>query len=157
MENMHQLVARVAALWNMHQCREVLYKQSMTLDNLGSLRKICSQGFISSLLFQKDIQWIYDDIKCALSDGDIHNFVKEENVPLYTLPNENRAVLTRIIQDQEYKSIKLYKELLGLKNLTTDTYSIFTDHLDKLSDISYHLNKELTKYSPRHFALQMTI
>jgi len=157
MENMHQLVTRVAALWNLHQCREALYKQSMAFDNLGSLRQICSQGFISSLLFQKDIQWIYDDIKCALSDGDIHDFVKKENAHNYIIPKENKAVLTRIIQDQEYKSIKLYKELLAIKNLTTDTYSIFSDHLEKLCDISYNLNKELTKHSPRHFALTMSV
>ena len=157
MENMHQLVARVAGLWNLHQCREVLYKQSLTLDNLGSLRQICSQGFISSLLFQKDIQWIYDDIKCALSDGDIHDFEKKENGLVYTLPKEDRPVLTRIIQDQEYKSIKLYKDLMGLKTLTIDSYSILSDHLDKLCDISYNLNKELIKHSPRYFAVNMSV
>ena len=152
MENLHQFVNGVANLWNVHQKREALYKNSMTLDNLGSLRQICSHGYISSLLFKKEIQWIFDDVKCALSDGDIRNFSKKEGSNIYVLPADNKPLIARMLQDQEYHTIRLYKNLLNLKSLTADASSIFSDHLEKLCDISLRLNKELTKSSPRYFA-----
>ena len=145
MDNLPNFVSRIVRLWNVNQRREDLYKQAMALDNVGSLRKVCSHGFISSLLFKKELQWVYDGVKCALSDGEISNILKQKDTrqraPLFV--SEDRLSIARVLRDQENRTIRLYKNTLAVMKLSTDQNEILTDHLEKLKDIDYNLSKEL--------------
>jgi len=145
MDNLPNFVTSIVRLWNVNQRREDLYKQAMAMDNAGSLRKVCSHGFISSLLFKKELQWVYDGVKCALSDGEIGNILKQKDIklraPLFV--SEDRLSIARVLRDQESRTIRLYKDALAALMLSTDQKEILTDHLEKLKDIDYNLNKEL--------------
>lgn len=144
MENLN-LSSSIAKLWNTHQQRENLYKQTMTLDNLGSLRKLCSQGFMVSLLFKKEINWIYDQIKCTLSEGDIakRNVIQGSN--MLTVSSENELIMTNQLLEQEDKTIKMYKALLSDRDITYEAKLILTEHLNTLVDMHYSLKKEIAK------------
>lgn len=150
MNDTQPFISGIVSLWNIHQQRENVYRQVMTIENLGTFRRLCSQGYTTSLLFKKEIQWLYDEVKCALFDGDIRNFTKTENITSFNLPSEYRPSIARILQDQEFIAIKQYKRLLQQKNITQDAKYILADHLEKLNDISFNLNKQLTKSSPKY-------
>lgn len=144
MENL-SLSSAIAKLWNTHQQRENLYKQTMILDNLGPLRKLCSQGYMVSLLFKKEVSWIYDQIKCSLTEGDISKGIANHNLPNLVISSDNPLLITKMLMEQEDKTIKLYKSLLTEDDITYDANQILIEHLDKLSDIHLFLKKEVAK------------
>ncbi|TDE14490.1 hypothetical protein [Dyadobacter psychrotolerans] len=145
MDNLPTFVTSIVRLWNVNQHREDLYKQAMALDNVGSLRKICSHGFISSLLFKKELQWVYDGIKCALSDGEIGSILgkKTEQNDASFFSAQDKLSIARILREQERRTIKLYKATLNAMNLSYDENQILTDHLEKLKDLDFNINREL--------------
>ncbi|MBE9464233.1 hypothetical protein ACFP1I_06435 [Dyadobacter subterraneus] len=144
MENL-SLSSNIAKLWNTHQQRENLYKQTMTLDDLGPLRKLCSQGYMVSLLFKKEINWIYDQIKCTLSEGDISKGIANYNLPNLVISSDNQMLVTKMLLEQEDKTIKLYKSLLSERDITYDAKLILIEHLEKLNDIYLFLKREVSK------------
>ena len=145
MEESKNFVSNIVKLWNLHLFREKLYKQAMAADEAAFLRRVCSHGYISSLLFKKEIQWIYDQSKSALDDGDIHRKTMLEKLPDSDFSSSDRLSITNRLRNQEKRIIKLYKGLLTDESLSGDALSIFSDHLDKLNDISGNLKKELLK------------
>ncbi len=144
MENL-SLSSTIAKLWNTHQQRENLYKQTMTLDNLGPIRKLCSQGYMVSLLFKKEVSWIYDQIKCTLSEGDISKGIANYNLPNLVISSDDQVLVTKMLLEQEDKTIKMYKSLLAERDITYDAKLILIEHLDKLNDIYLYLKKEVAK------------
>ncbi|MCF0057060.1 hypothetical protein [Dyadobacter sp. CY356] len=144
MENL-SLSSTIAKLWNTHRQRENLYKQTMTLDNLGSIRKFCSQGYMVSLLFKKEISWIYDQIKCTLSEGDISGGIENYNLPNLVISSDNQFSVIKMLMEQEDKTIKMYKSLLADKDISYDAKLTFTEHIDRLNDIYLFLKNEVTK------------
>ncbi len=151
MENLPAFVSGIVRLWNLNQYRSDLYQQAMTLENVGSLRRICSHGYISSLLFKKEIQWVYDGLKCSLMDGDI-----SKNQPLREKPQgiserTDKLSLAGILRRQEQKTIRIYHKLMSAVPLSKDISEILADHLYKLKDIDIQLNKELRdSYENQH-------
>ena len=59
----NEFVPMIRALWIEQKNRELLYLEALKKDNMGSCRRILSQGHVSALLFQKEIKWIYDYFK----------------------------------------------------------------------------------------------
>jgi hypothetical protein len=141
MNNLPNFITDIARIWNQHQYRKDLYMQAMSMENLGSLRRVCSHGYISSLLFQKEIQWIYDQVKCSLQDGEISRKLNDVAVPIFG--NIDKLSIARILREQEQKTIRIYKRLVSGIVLSKDENDIFSDHLQKLQDIDFQLNKEL--------------
>lgn len=148
MENLHQFVSDIVRLWSLHQYRESLYKQAMTLETLGSLRRSCSQGYMISILFKKEILWIYDQVKSTLDDGDIQDCRMKQGLHNIIFSSEDENSITEMIVEQENKTIKLYKNLLGNVNLTHDVSGILSEHLDKLSDITFSFTNQLAVRKP---------
>jgi hypothetical protein len=144
MENLN-LSSLVAKLWNMHQQRENLYKQTMALDNLGPLRRLCSRGYMASLLFKKEISWIYDQIKCTLSEGDISRGISNHNVPNLIISSDDQPLVKNMLVEQEDKTIRMYKVLLDNRDITNEAKEILSDHLEQLGNIHYYLKKEVSK------------
>ena len=145
MEDLHPFVLNIVNLWNIHLRRENLYKQAMGFEDLGSLRRTCSQGYGSSLLFKKEIQWVYDQVKCSLLDGDIRNSKQTDN-RVFIFPWEDKTSIAFMLQEQEQRAMRIYKKLLAQKNyMTLEANYIFNDHLVKIEDINKGLSKALTK------------
>ena len=148
MENLHQFVSDIVRLWSLHQYRESLYKQAMTLENLGPLRRACSQGYMISILFKKEILWIYDQVKSTLDDGDIQTCKMRQGLHTIIFSSEDEVSITDMILEQEYKTIRLYKSLLSNINLTHEASEILSEHLDKLNDINFSLVNQLAAKRP---------
>ena len=144
MENLN-LSLNIAKLWNIHQQRENLYKQTMTLDNLGPLRKLCSQGYMISLLFKKEINWIYDQIKCTLSESDISKKISSQSTGSLLVSSENESIMTNQLIEHEEKTITMYRLLLNDRDITFEAKEILTEHVDKLTDLYHILKKEIAK------------
>lgn len=145
MENLPVFVKEIVRLWNVNLRREQLYKQAMSLDNAGSLRRIYSHGYISSLLFKKEIQWVYDGVKCSLVDGDISKRIRKEIVPTVFSKTIDKLSIARIMRDQEQKTIRAYRTLQSKILLSEDDDAIFSDHLEKLIELDSQINKELAR------------
>jgi hypothetical protein len=145
MEESKNFVSSIIRLWNLHLLREKCYRQAMAADEVAFLRRICSHGYISSLLFKKEIQWIYDENKSALEDGDIERKAVPETLPVAGFLSKDKLSITYQLRKQEKKIIKIYRSLLSDKHLSRDAQRIFKDHLEKLSDIRGNLKKELLK------------
>jgi hypothetical protein len=139
------LSSAIAKLWNTHQQRENLYKQSMSLDNLGMLRKFCSQGYMVSLLFKKEISWLYDQIKCTLSEGDISGGIENYNLPNLVISSDNHLSVIKMLMEQEDKTIKMYKSLLTDEDISYDAKLTFLEHMDRLNQIYLCLKNEVSK------------
>ncbi|HEV7381727.1 MAG TPA: hypothetical protein VGN64_18150 [Dyadobacter sp.] len=145
MDNLPTFVNGIVRLWNVNLYREQLYKQAMSMDNAGSLRKVYSHGYISSLLFKKEIQWVYDGIKCSLLDGDISKKDRINRVPAIFAQAADKLSIARIMRDQEQKTIRVYKAIRSGILLSADDDAILSDHLDKLIELDSQINKELAK------------
>lgn len=143
MENLPAFVTGIVRLWNLNQYREDLYRQAMTLEHVGSLRRICSHGYISSLLFKKEIQWVYDGLKSSLIDGDISRKLSKTALPRLMFSGTDKLSLAGILRKQEQKTIRIYNKLLSGMNPSKDVKEILSDHLHKMKDIDIQLNKEL--------------
>jgi len=156
MDNLPTFLNGIVRLWNIHQYREDLYKQAMAMDNVGSLRRVCSHGYISSLLFKKEIQWVYDGIKCSLIDGDISLKLSQSSLPGRLFSSTDKLSIARILREQEQKTIKIYNAILTGMKLSKDEDDILSDHLQKLKDIDFQLNKELINSYENYRPFQMT-
>lgn len=134
-----------ADLWGIHHFRQNLYQEAMSLDNVGSLRRICSRGYMSSLLFQKEIQALYDRMKSSLVDGDIRRKIEQFSPPSFFSPKDDRLSVAHIIRNYESKTIKSYQGLISKMSLSKDDIHLLTDHLYKLKDLHRELFKELAR------------
>lgn len=142
MENIYSFVSDIVKLWNLYQLKESLYKEALTLEDLGPLRRTCSQGFMISLLFKKEIHWLYDQVKSMLDDGDIDNFRMKQGLHNLIVTSESKSLLTDMILEQENKTIRLYRKILDSDNLSYETHGLLTDHFEKLKEINFTLQHQ---------------
>jgi hypothetical protein len=133
---LEKLVKSTALLWNQHKKREALYIEAMKTEDLGALRTVCNQGHFSALLFQKEIQWIYDYFKCSLSDYDLqvhfNESVQTEDKPRKIRP---KRVLTYLLKEAEFSTIKCYHRVLKYVESDSETSRIMREHLDRIADL----------------------
>lgn len=141
---LEKFVKSTALLWNQHKKREALYIEVMRSEDLGALRKVCNQGHFSALLFQKEIQWIYDYFKCSLSDYDLQDHFKEtvqiEDKPLKV---RHKRVLTHLLQEAEFSTIECYRKVLKYVDSDSETSRIMREHLDRIADLYKSWKKEV--------------
>jgi hypothetical protein len=152
MENkeMKDFVQSTAMLWQEHKKREKLYLRMMKKDNLGSLRRLCYQGHLSALLFQKEIQWIYEYFKCNLNDGEVSNGQSETKYEPSSLDLvEDKGVLVRVLKETECATIKCYQSLLQFVERDDEIYPILHEHLDRLHDFCDKLSREISTVTQR--------
>ena len=147
MQDLQSFLSNIVRLWSIHQYREDLYKKTLALHDLGPLRRVFSQGYTSSLLYKKEVQWVYDFSKSTLYDGDIHQYAVTKEQFACELGTQEKPFVIRKIMELESKTIKVYQSLLGQPNIGYDAVSILNDHLAKLNDINNKLKKEINKDS----------
>ena len=74
-----EFVLKISALWHEQKRREFIYLLALKKEKMGPLRKMLSHGHFSALLFQREIQSLYDYFKCFLNDKDLDDsLVMEE-------------------------------------------------------------------------------
>ncbi|TDB66872.1 hypothetical protein [Arundinibacter roseus] len=152
MENyeLKEFVRNTAMLWKEHKKRELLYMKVMQKDDLGNIRKLCKQGHITALLFQKEIQWIYEYFKCSLNDCDLKDYFMEGIEAGNTLDAvEDKGVLFRILKETEWLTIRSYETVLTFVDKDGEVYAILHDHLDRMNDFYDRFSREISTLSQR--------
>lgn len=134
---MKEFVQGIALLWEENKRRELLYIRVMKSDQLGSFRRLCNQGHITALLFQRDIQWIYDYFKCNLNDSDLQiSFEDTPSVQHTALDGmENNSTLLRLIKEVELTTIRGYQAVIRFIDQEGEVYDILRDHLDRITQL----------------------
>ncbi|WP_327487088.1 hypothetical protein [Telluribacter sp.] len=130
-------------LWNEHKKRETLYIEAMKKDDLGTLRRTCNQGHISALLFQKEIQWIYDYFKCMLNDSDLRDSSVKKSNPISLDKFNDRILIARLLKDTEYSTLHCYQKLLKYLDKDSEESYILQEHIARISDLYEVLAKEV--------------
>ncbi len=150
---MKEFVEGIALLWKENKRRELLYIHVMKRDHLGNLRRLCNQGHISALLFQKEIQWIYDYFKCNLNDCDLRQEFEaaptdhEQQATLDTLNDTNMVV--RLIKEAELTTIRGYQSMIRFVEREGEVHTILRDHLDRITHLCSELGRETNPYFRR--------
>ncbi len=151
---MKEFVQGIVLLWEENKRRELLYIRVMKSDQLGNVRRLCNQGHITALLFQKEIQWIYDYFKCNLNDSDLR--VAFEDAPAQeTLLDgmEDNSTLLRLIKEVELTTIHGYQSVIRFIDQEGEVYDILRDHLDRITHLCGEFGREGNLYvKPRTFS-----
>jgi hypothetical protein len=148
--NLKEFVRNLASLWNEHKKREELYMRVMRKENLGNLRRLCNQGHISALLFQKEILWIYDYYKCNLNDRDLRNYAIPKVQKESTLDQvEDMGVLLRVLKETEWSTIRRYQTVLNFVDGDTEIFTVLRDHIDRMSEFCDKFSNEIIVMSRR--------
>lgn len=145
-----EFVLKTAMLWKEHKKREFLYMQMIRKENLGNLRRLCNQGHISAVLFQKELQWVYDYFKCNLNDGELSDYPESEVKGGNTLETvEDMGVLLRVLKETEWYTIRQYQSLIKLVDSESEVFTILRDHIDRLNEFCDNLSNQIIYISPR--------
>ncbi|GAB2778692.1 hypothetical protein GCM10027275_22670 [Rhabdobacter roseus] len=143
--NLKEFVRSTAVLWNEHKKREALYIEAMKKDGLGTLRRVCNQGHFSALLFQKEIQWIYDYFKCNLTDCDLRDgfgLLNENKGMLGQV--EDKTVVANVLKDTEFATLRKYQKMLKTVDADSEAARILREHMERIVDLYERLTKETT-------------
>jgi hypothetical protein len=135
MEERKELVKSLAALWKKHKEREILYLTAMKIENLGKLRKICSQGYSMSLLFQREIRTIYDTLRCSFDDIDLCKHCTKHLKS--TIANLNTAyAATSVLAERESETLKCYSLSLSFLDESSEEGRVMLEHIALLTDVN---------------------
>lgn len=145
---MKEFVQGMALLWEENKRRELLYINVMKNDHLGNFRRLCNQGHITALLFQKEIQWIYDYFKCNLSDSDLRTAFEDADPAQQTVLDgkEDNSTLLRIIKEVELTTIRGYQSMIRFVDQEGEVYDILRDHLDRITQLCGEFGREGNLY-----------
>lgn len=140
MEERKELVKSLAALWKKHKEREILYLTAMRIEDLGKLRKVCSQGYSMSLLFQREIRTIYDTFRCSFDDIELCKHCTKHLKP--TIENLGNAFsAASILASQETETLRCYEEALSFLDETSEEGRVMLEHISLLTDVNALLQK----------------
>lgn len=146
-EAAREFVSKVAILWKAQRVRASLYREALQKDNIGPLRKTLSQGYFSALLFQKEIQGIYDYIKCLFTDEDLSNKHSDTTFSNQLANVEEGSQIVKHLMNIESTVLQSYQSLESHLEYVTDVKHILTDHLERISEFY----KILSKYQHDHY------
>lgn len=145
MENIREVTRSIARIWRLHKTRESLYRLAMRITDLGSCRKICSLGYINSVLFRNEISAIYDCCKCNLEDGNLSSIVISDPSDNFKEAEKMQVFLT-LIETQD-RIISAYHILSQELDSGSEQTFLMTDHVHKLTELNQLLEKEIRNSS----------
>lgn len=155
MEERQELVNLTARIWRSHHRQEAQYLCLMSLDISCELRKLCNAGHMSSLLFKKEINQIYETVRCAFSDGDLCNITGSEAI--LDPGNFSYEIIIGLLIEDQNELFECYSKSLNLLCEDYPKLKVCADHLDRLLDLNnllkyeYQLAQEIdhqdTKYN----------
>jgi len=132
----------MARIWRMYKRQESLFRSAMSLDMSSRLRRICSNGYMMSLLFKKDVGSMYESVKSVLDDGELSSITRSVD------DFDDRAVdhfelLSEIALHQQVL-LQEYQALLPQLDHDSDAARACSEHIDKLSVLESSLVKEVS-------------
>lgn len=144
-----EFVLKISSLWREQKRREFLYLEALKKDKMGTLRRMLSQGHFSALLFQKEIQSLYDYFKCFLTDRDLQEAIPAPYVTESGLDGlEEKEQVAGYLKCVESKILLSYKALHKHLDRDSDTRRIIDGHLQRISEFCEFLAKQETMTSP---------
>ncbi|MCF0060090.1 hypothetical protein MUK70_12640 [Dyadobacter chenwenxiniae] len=139
----NDFVQAIRALWIEQKTRELIYLEALKKDNMGSCRRMFSQGHVSALLFQKEIKWIYDYFKCFLTDkelGETNHITARAAVQMLEDVEEKEEIATRL-KKVEAATLQLYKMLRTYVDKDSEARQMLDEHLVRISEFYESLCK----------------
>lgn len=143
METNQNLLVNVARLWRMLNKSELFYKTIMSIEELGSIRKLCSQGHMTSVLFKKELCSVYDYNKCYLHDPDLNHITVDVNVDHIVSNRNNPGFIVSLIIEQYDKILESYKNVLIHLDEHSNLAKLLNEHMDVLSSRKALLYNEI--------------
>jgi len=144
MENVQKsdFVLRISALWGDQKRRENLYLEALKKDSMGPLRRILTQGHFSAVLFQKEIRWIYDYVKCLLTDKELGELSSENISNVLMGDLENKEQITTYLKKNEGLVLQSYRSLVSDMELESEARRVLGEHVDRISEFHEILSKQ---------------
>ncbi|SDE45228.1 hypothetical protein SAMN04487996_10586 [Dyadobacter soli] len=136
------MVKCMARIWRMYKRQESLFKSAMGLDMSSKLRRICSNGYMMSLLFKKDVGSMYESVKSVLDDGELSSITRSVDEFDDQLM-DHYALLSQITTHQQVM-LQEYQALLPHLDHDSDAARACSEHIDKLSFLESSLAKEVS-------------
>ena len=125
----------------MYKRQESRFSSAMSLDMSSRLRRICSNGYMMSLLFKKDVGSIYESVKCYLEDGELSSITR--SVDEFDEEMADRYDLLYEIASHQQVILNEYRALLPHLDHDSDAARACSEHIDKLSVLESSLVKEV--------------
>ncbi|MCE7040905.1 hypothetical protein [Dyadobacter sp. CY312] len=144
MENVQKgdFVLRISALWGDQKRRENLYLEALKKDSMSPLRRVLTQGHFSAVLFQKEIRWIYDYVKCLLTDKELGELPSENLNQTQMGDLENKEQITTYLKKNEGLVLQSYNSLVSSMELGSEARRVLGEHVDRISEFYEILSKQ---------------
>lgn len=125
----------------MYKRQESLFRSAMGLDMSSRLRRICSNGYMMSLLFKKDVGCMYESVKSVLDDGELSSITRSTDE--FDDQMADRYELLSQITSHQQVMLQEYQALLPHLDYDSDAARACSEHIDKLSILESSLVKEV--------------
>ncbi|KQS30945.1 hypothetical protein [Dyadobacter sp. Leaf189] len=144
-ESSRDIVKCTARVWRLIKKQEELFRSVMGLEISAALRKTCSNGFMISLLYKKEMGALYESVKCNLNDGDLASITRSKNDD--SMDADNLAGLLSDLIRGEQQLISAYELLLSHIDEDSEAALACHAHISQLASLSHTLAAELTEFS----------
>lgn len=141
MSDARNLVRCIARIWRMYKKQESLFRSAMGIDMSARLRRICSNGYMMSLLFKKDVGNMYESVKSILEDGELASITRSADDIAPDFADQQR-LLAQLASHQQV-ILEEYKALLPQLDQESEAARACAEHMDKLSFLENSLSKEV--------------
>ena len=130
-----EFVLKISALWHEQKRREFIYLLALKKEKMGPLRKMLSHGHFSAMLFQREIQSLYDYFKCFLNDKDLDDSLAMEELADTSLHRlEEKEHVAGYLKTMESKILNSYRGLHRYIERDSETRKVFDAHLSRISE-----------------------
>ena len=135
-----ETVRLAARIWRSYHRQEALCKSLMRMDISYRLRKLCSRGHMSAMLFKKEIRGVYESFKCNFSDGDLNSITRYADE--WNSETACQATLLSLLIEEQDHLIGFYEKAMAGLWEYNELSSLCRDHLGQLRDLNKMLIAE---------------
>ena len=134
------MVKLAARIWRSHHRQEALCKSLMSMDISCRLRKLCSKGHMSSMLFKKEIKRVYESFKCNFSDGDLNSITRSEDE--WNSKRACQATVLGLLTEEQGRLIGFYETVISRLWEEGELCALCRDHLVQVKEMNKMLITE---------------
>jgi len=145
-ENSLDNVKCIARVWRLTKKQKELFKALMGREISSNLRRVCSNGYMISLLYKKEIGNLYEAVKCNLNDGDLVSVTR--NMDMQATKEDDPIKLLALLIDEQKRLMEAYEALIPHLDQGSEAALACRQHVDELGEIRYTLLEELALASP---------
>lgn len=145
MTESRNIVKCIARIWRLYKKQESMFRSAMGLDVPSRLRRICSNGYMMSLLFKKDVGSMYESVKSSLEDGELSSITRsaDDIDPDFA---DHQRLLAQLASHQQ-KILEEYRALLPQLDQGSEAAIACAEHIDKLTILENSLSREAEGFS----------